>query len=70
MPLLVLAGTGVAVAGMVLLLWCIWLVLRARRQAADQAEFRARMQRVIALNFGALALSALGLMMIVLGMAL
>ena len=42
----------------------------ARRAGLDETALRAKLQRVIVWNFAALLLSALGLMMVVIGIAL
>lgn len=70
MSLLIPIGTVLTLAGVALLLWCIVLVRRARAEKLAPDAFRARLQRVVAWNAGALCLSALGLMMVVLGILL
>lgn len=70
MESLVWIGSAVALAGVAGLLWCVALVLRARRAGLPDAELRARLQRVVVLNLGALGVSALGLMLVVLGIML
>ncbi len=64
------AGAVLTLAGLTGILWCIWAVWRARRQGLDEAAFRARMQRVVAVNMAALAASVLGLMAVLLGIML
>jgi len=70
MERLVWAGTAVTVAGLGGLIWCILTVARARRAGLSDAALKARLQKVIALNLGALFVSALGLMMVVVGLFL
>ncbi|MCX7645839.1 MAG: hypothetical protein N2Z62_11165 [Rhodobacteraceae bacterium] len=70
MEWLVWAGAGVTLLGLAGLVWCILRVAGARRAGLSDAELRARLQRVVALNLGALLLSALGLVMVVAGIAL
>lgn len=67
---LILAGTVVTVAGLAGILWCILEALRARRSGLDEAALRARLQRAVLVNFAALGVAAIGLMMIVLGVVL
>jgi len=67
---LVWAGAAATLAGVGFLLWCILAVLAARRAGADEAALRARLRRLVAVNLGALALSAAGLMLVVLGILL
>lgn len=49
---------------------CILRVRRARRDATSDDEIRAELQKVVALNLGAMGVSAIGLMMVVLGVFL
>ncbi len=63
-------GTVVTVLGLAGLGWCILLALRARKAGLSDDQMRAKMQRVVALNVGALALSVLGLMLVVFGVVI
>ncbi len=68
MGYLIWAGAALALLGVVGLVACGMAAIAARRAAASDAELRDRLARLIPLNFGALALSVLGLL--VLGVAL
>ena len=70
MELLVWIGAGLTLVGLLGLVWCIVLAIRARRSGLPDDEVRARLQRVVALNVGALAVSALGLMAVIVGIFL
>ena len=70
MELLVWIGAGLTLVGLLGLVWCIVLAFRARRSGLPDDEVRARLQRVVALNLGALAVSALGLMAVIVGIFL
>ena len=70
MDALIWAGAAVSVIGLAGIVWCILLVVRARRARASPEEMKATLARVMPLNMGALALSAIGLMMVVLGIIL
>ena len=70
MEILVAIGAAVTVAGLAGLVWCILRVRAARRAGLPDAELRRRLQSAIALNLGAFLLSALGLMMVVVGLLL
>jgi hypothetical protein len=70
METLIWIGTAVTVVGLALLLWCILAVAKARGAGLPDAELRARLQRAVVLNLGALLLSAVGLMMVVVGIFL
>lgn len=67
---LILAGTGVAVAGLAGIVWCILEAMRARRGGLGDAAMRARLQRAVLVNFAALGVAVIGLMMIVIGVVL
>lgn len=70
MEVLIWGGAAVSLAGILGLGWCVVYVLRLRRAGLDDATLRARMQRAVLVNFGALAVSTIGLMMVVAGIFL
>lgn len=67
---LIWAGAAVTLLGLAGLVWCILRVAAARRAGLPDAELRARLQRVVVLNLAALLVSALGLMLVVVGIVL
>ena len=70
MEILVWSGAIVALAGIAVLIWCILQAVRAKRDGLEGTDLQARLQRVVVFNMGALAISAIGLMMVVLGVFL
>ena len=70
MDWLVWTGTALTLIGIGGLGWCIRDAIRARRQETDDDALKTRLQRVVAMNLGALAVSALGLMAVVMGVLL
>ncbi|CUX82654.1 MAG: Uncharacterized protein family (UPF0104) [Roseibaca calidilacus] len=70
MDMIVWAGAVLSLAGVAGLVWCILYVMRLRRKALDDATMRSRMQKAVLVNFAALAVSTLGLMMVVIGIFL
>lgn len=70
MDWLIWIGAVVTLGGVAALVSCVILAMRARRDAADDAALRAALQRLVPLNLGALLLSALGLMLVVVGILL
>ncbi|MEW2913457.1 hypothetical protein [Leisingera sp. JC11] len=68
--LIVWTGAAVSVAGLLGLVWCIIKVARARRQQLDDEALRAVVQSVLPYNLGALLLSVLGLMLVMVGIFL
>jgi hypothetical protein len=67
---LILAGVALSLLGLGGILWCIVAVWRAKRAGLDDATLRARLQRVVAWNLGALFTSAIGLGLIAVGILL
>ena len=70
MQALVWAGVAVTVFGLAGLIWCIVLAMGAKRAGGSEAEVRAKLQRVVLINLAAMGLSAVGLMLVVLGLML
>ncbi len=70
MELLIWIGALVSLVGIAGLVWCVLIALRAKREGLDETAMKTRLQRVVAINMGALLLSALGLMMVVVGILL
>jgi hypothetical protein len=70
MDILIWIGAAVTALGFVGVVWSIVLVMRARRAGLDDAGMRKRLQRALPINVGALLLSVLGLMLVVLGIVL
>jgi hypothetical protein len=68
--ILVWIGAILSIAGLAGLIWCIVRVLRARKQKLDDESLRAVVQSVLPYNLGALLLSMLGLMLVVVGVIL
>ncbi|MGR3571220.1 hypothetical protein [Brevirhabdus sp.] len=70
MEILVWLGTLVSLAGLAGLIACIVMAVRARKAGLPDAALRARLQRIVAWNMAALFLSAIGLMMVIVGILL
>jgi hypothetical protein len=70
MEWLIWVGAAVSLAGVAGLIRCILLALAARRAKLPEPELRARLRRIVVLNTGALFLSAIGLMMVIIGIML
>ena len=65
MTLLIKIGAGLSLVGVGGLILCILLALKARKLDLSEADMRKKLQKIVALNLGALAISAVGLMMVV-----
>lgn len=70
MAILVWIGAAITLAGFGGIVWTIFAVRRIRNEGLDDAALRARLGRILPVNLGALALSMLGLMMVVVGVLL
>jgi hypothetical protein len=70
MQSLVWAGALVSLIGVAGLVYCVMRALRARRAGLSDEAMRGELQRVVVLNMGSLAVSALGLMAVVMGIVL
>ncbi|MBF9041746.1 hypothetical protein HKCCE4037_00260 [Rhodobacterales bacterium HKCCE4037] len=67
---LVLLGTAMALTGIGLLGYCIYSAFAIKRAGLDDVAMRAQLQKIVAINMGALLLAVLGLMCVVLGVFL
>ena len=70
MGALIWIGAAVSLVGVGLLIRVILSTLKARREAQDEEALKSELQRLAAVNMGALAISAMGLMMVVIGITL
>ncbi|TDL79690.1 hypothetical protein E2L08_08780 [Palleronia sediminis] len=67
MTTLIWIGTALSAAGLAGLVFCIVSAMRLRRAGLDDAALRARLRGLVAWNLGALMLSMLGLMVVIVG---
>ncbi len=70
MEILVWVGAVVTLIGFGGILWSMLAVVRAKRAGLDDAGLRARLNRILPLNLGALFVSVIGLMLVVTGILL
>jgi hypothetical protein len=63
-------GAALTLTGVAGLVWCILLAMRARKSGLPDDQMKAALQKVVALNLGALMVSALGLIAVVVGVIL
>lgn len=68
--LLIWGGASLSFIGLIGLVWCIVFVGRARRARLSDAEMRAKLKTALPMNLGALFLSFIGLMLVILGIFL
>lgn len=70
MDYVIWGGAALSMIGILGLLWCVVLAVRAKRSGLPDDQIKAQLQQVVALNLGALAVSALGLMLVIAGVIL
>ncbi|MBC2835209.1 hypothetical protein [Paragemmobacter straminiformis] len=70
MDYLIWSGAVLSLVGVAGLGWCIALAFKARKSGLPDDEIRKRLQKVVAINLGALALSFFGLMLVIVGVIL
>ena len=70
MAALIWTGAALSLTGVALLVWCVAKAIAARSANLPEPDLRARLQKLVAVNLGALALSTIGLMLVVLGIFL
>lgn len=67
---LIWSGAAVSLAGLAGLVWCIVKVWGARKAGVSDEALRDLMKKVVPLNMGALFLSTIGLMLVIVGIFL
>ena len=70
MEILIWIGSILSILGLVGLFWCIKTVLKAKINATSDEQLRDSLQQIVPLNMAALFLSAIGLMLVILGIIL
>lgn len=70
MDWLIWTGAAVSLLGVVGLFYCIVSAARAKKAGLDDDAMRGRLKSLVVINMAALFVSALGLMLVVLGIML
>jgi alkylhydroperoxidase/carboxymuconolactone decarboxylase family protein YurZ len=70
MEILIWIGAAVSLMGVAGLGYCVALALRARKSGLTDDENRKNLQKIVTYNTAALGVSALGLMLVVVGIVL
>ena len=70
MEYLVWGGAALSLVGLTGLLWCIVKVAKAKRAGLSDTQLRDVVKKVVPVNLGALFLSVIGLMLVILGVFL
>ncbi|PXW69238.1 hypothetical protein C7964_103756 [Loktanella sp. PT4BL] len=70
MEIVVWIGAGLSVVGLCGIVYSIVAVTKAKRANLPDEELRARISKVLPVNLGALLISVIGLMAVVIGVML
>ena len=70
MDWLIIPGIVVTFIGLGLLFYTIARIMRAKKQGLNDDDMKVQLQSAIAWNLGAMGCSAIGLMMVVIGIML
>jgi len=70
MQTLIWIGALVSLIGLIGIVYCIYKVTKAKKANLSDEDMRTAVQAVVPINMGALFLSVIGLMMVVLGIML
>ena len=70
MDWLIIPGIVVTLIGLGLLFYTIARIMRAKKQGLKDDDMKVQLQSAIAWNLGAMGCSAIGLMMVVIGIML
>ena len=70
MQILIWSGALITLLGVAGLLYVGLKVAAARREISDDAALKARIQKLLPINLASLFISAIGLMMVVIGIVL
>ena len=68
--MLIWIGAALSVLGMIGIVASIVMVARAKKAKLDDAEMRACISKILPINMGALFVSMIGLMMVIVGIVL
>ncbi len=70
MDALIWTGVAMSLLGFAGIIYSIFAVTKAKRAGLDDDALRARLSRILPVNLGALLISVLGLMTVVVGILL
>jgi hypothetical protein len=70
MEFMIWGGALLSLVGVAGLIWCITLAFKARKSGLPDDQVRQRLQKVVAINLAALAVSFFGLMLVLVGVIL
>lgn len=68
--MLIWIGATLSVIGLIGIIYSIIAVAKAKRAKLEDAELRARIAKILPINLGALLISVIGLMCVIVGIVL
>ena len=68
--IIVWSGAAISMLGLGILIYCILRVGRAKKAGLDDEAMREELKKVLPINLGALFISVIGLMMVIVGISL
>jgi len=68
--IIVWSGAAISMLGLGILIYCILRVGRAKKAGLDDKAMREELKKVLPVNLGALFISVIGLMMVIVGISL
>jgi hypothetical protein len=68
--MIILSGAALSVLGLIGIIYSIVAVARAKRAKLDDVALRARLAKLLPVNLGALFVSVIGLMVVIVGIVL
>ncbi|MEP2920972.1 hypothetical protein [Sulfitobacter sp.] len=68
--IIVWSGAAISMLGLGILIYCILRVGRAKKAGLDDEAMREELKKVLPVNLGALFISVIGLMMVIVGISL
>lgn len=68
--MIILAGAALSIFGLIGIVYSIVAVAKAKRAKLEDAALRARLEKLLPINLGALFVSVIGLMLVIVGIVL
>jgi len=70
MDIMIWTGAAISAIGLIGIVYCMRQALKAKGEGLDDDAMRERLQKLVGINMGALFLSMLGLIVVVVGIIL
>lgn len=70
MSLTVIIGAAITATGLIGVVYCLWVIMAARRKALDNDGMALLLRRITPIHTASFFISVLGLMVVVIGLVL